>query len=226
MYVNLLNISPSLQIREITVAVGGGAIIFAVTTLLCIKFVTIMATSIVGSTMIMAAIDFFMHNSRTIHWVRSCYIGRIFSPIRTQFWLRCTFIVTMNDRHATPPPLISLITLQILDMKANPEPPPCWGGLLICIFPCVIIFSILVQCFLTAWRIDHKQQSRTRRRPMPNRANSRPRETREEARQRKYRYLYQVRTARGDIISQVSVDIHYELWLLFYCFIRQRTLLL
>lgn len=92
-------------------------------------------------------------------------------------------------------------------MKANPEPPPCWGGLLICIYPCVIIFSILVQCFLTAWRIDHKQRSRTRRRPMPHRANSRPRETREEARQRKYRYLYQVRTARGDIISQVS-DTH------------------
>lgn len=89
-------------------------------------------------------------------------------------------------------------------MKANPEPPPCWGGLLICIFPCLIIFSILVQCFLTAWRINHKQPPRARRRPQQHRSSSRPRETREEARQRKYRYLYQVRTARGDIISQVS----------------------
>lgn len=58
------------QLREIVVAVGGGAIVFAVTTLLCVKFVTIIASSIVGSTMIMSAIDFFMHGSDTIHWVR------------------------------------------------------------------------------------------------------------------------------------------------------------
>lgn len=89
-------------------------------------------------------------------------------------------------------------------MKAEPEPPPCWGGLLICIYPVVIIFSILVQCFITAWRVDHKHRSRSRRRHVQHRSTSRPRETREEARQRKYRYLYQVRTARGDIISQVS----------------------
>lgn len=92
---------------------------------------------------------------------------------------------------------------QIRNMEAGPDPPPCWGGLLICIYPVVIIFSILVQCFITAWRIDHKQRAHSRRRHNHHRASSRPRETREEARQRKYRYLYQVRTARGDIISQV-----------------------
>lgn len=91
-------------------------------------------------------------------------------------------------------------------MKANPDPPPCWGGLLICIYPGVIIFSILVQCFITAWRVDHKHRPRSRRRTVHHRASSRPRETREEARQRKYRYLYQVRTARGDIISQVWIN--------------------
>lgn len=55
--------------REVLVAVGGGAIIFTVLTLLCVKFVTIVATSIVGSVMIMAAIDFFMHGSETVAWV-------------------------------------------------------------------------------------------------------------------------------------------------------------
>lgn len=99
---------------------------------------------------------------------------------------------------------------QILQMKANPDPPPCWGGLLIFVFPVVIVFSMLVQCFITAWRIDHRQRAQSRRRHMHHRASSRPRETREEARQRKYRYLYQVRTARGDIISQVcQTKFHY-----------------
>lgn len=58
-------------IREIAVAVGGGAIIFAVMTLLCVKFITIVSSSIVGSTMMMAAVDFFMHGSGTLLWV--CY---------------------------------------------------------------------------------------------------------------------------------------------------------
>lgn len=70
------------QLREIGVAVGGGAIVFAVTTLLCVKFVTIIASSIVGSTMIMSAIDFFMHRSDTIQWV--CFPFR-FQLMRAQF---------------------------------------------------------------------------------------------------------------------------------------------
>lgn len=61
-----------------------------------------------------------------------------------------------------------------------------------------------MQCFVTAWKIDHRRQMmHRRRRHYKGRQGSRSRETREEARQRKYRYLYQVRTARGDIISQV-----------------------
>lgn len=70
------------QLREIGVAVGGGAIVFAVTTLLCVKFVTIIASSIVGSTMIMSAIDFFMHRSDTIQWV--CFPFQ-FQLMRAQF---------------------------------------------------------------------------------------------------------------------------------------------
>lgn len=35
--------------------------------------------------------------------------------------------------------------------------------------------------------------------------NNRLPETKEEARQRKYRYLYRVRTAHGDIISKVGL---------------------
>ena len=66
-----------------------------------------------------------------------------------------------------------------------------------------------MQCFVTAWRIDHRRQKRRRRRHYKSRSSSRSRETREEARQRKYRYLYQVRTARGDIISQVNSFVYF-----------------
>lgn len=87
-----------VQIREISVAIGGGAVIFAVTTLLCIKFVTIVATSIVGSTMIMAAIDFFMHNSQTVHWVRVKtmhfyeMLGNVFGIFDSFAWISEIFV--------------------------------------------------------------------------------------------------------------------------------------
>lgn len=94
--------------------------------------------------------------------------------------------------------------MQLFDIKLDPPPPPCWGGILLSSWPVLAMIGLLVQCFITAWRIDHRRSKHRRRRH--RRANSRPRETREEARQRKYRYLYQVRTARGDIISQNFVS--------------------
>lgn len=101
-------------------------------------------------------------------------------------------------------------------MKPNPAHPPCWGGILLCTWPVAALVSIIVQCFITAWRVDHLRRSRRRYHGQRTRSNSRPRETREEARQRKYRYLYQVRTARGDIISQVS---YYFSAFLYYRFV-------
>ncbi|XP_034119678.1 transmembrane protein 198 [Drosophila albomicans] len=173
--------------REIYVAVVGGAVICSVLTLCCVKYVTILTSSIVGTAMIIGAIDFFMHGLETINW--------------------------------------------ILNMKPHPSPPPCYGGLLITAWPVTIVISIMVQCFITAWRVDHRKRIYMRHHqphgahgphhhglthgqpPAPGnphvpmrRAQSRTRETREEARQRKFRYLYQVRTARGDIISQNFVS--------------------
>ncbi|ALC49948.1 CG14234 [Drosophila busckii] len=170
--------------REIYVAVVGGAVICSVLTLCCVKYVTILTSSIVGTAMIITAVDYFMHDLETINWV--------------------------------------------LSMKPHPLPPPCYGGLLITAWPVTIVISIMVQCFITAWRVDHRKdlymrhQQRHPHGPLPlphgqpqapgnphvpmRRAQSRNRETREEARQRKFRYLYQVRTARGDIISQNFVS--------------------
>ncbi|XP_063696266.1 transmembrane protein 198 isoform X2 [Culicoides brevitarsis] len=94
----------------------------------------------------------------------------------------------------------------LVNVKPELEYPKCWGGILLCSWPIAAILGILVQCFITAWRIDHKRHKRRRRRQRSRSSGHRPRETREEARQRKYRYLYQVRTARGDIISQNFVS--------------------
>lgn len=55
--------------REIVVAICGGAVIFAVLTLCCTKLVTIVTSSIVGATLIILAVDFFMHDLGTLKWV-------------------------------------------------------------------------------------------------------------------------------------------------------------
>lgn len=108
-----------------------------------------------------------------------------------------------------------ILLLQFLSIKAHPQPPPCWGGVLLCAWPLCMTLSTMVQFFITAWRVDHKRPRRRRPGAVAGnrtRANSRPRETREEARQKKYRYLYQVRTAHGDIISQVFLLTNHRYW--------------
>lgn len=55
--------------QEVLVAVSGGAIIFAIMALCFGKIVTILASSIFGSAMILCSIDFFMHGLETIEWV-------------------------------------------------------------------------------------------------------------------------------------------------------------
>uniref|UniRef100_A0A182YJE3 Transmembrane protein 198 n=1 Tax=Anopheles stephensi TaxID=30069 RepID=A0A182YJE3_ANOST len=149
--------------NELFVSVVGGAIICAIVTLFCPKFMSIIASSIIGSAMILCSIDFFMHGLKTLEW--------------------------------------------IFNMTPDPTPPPCWGGVILCCWPISSVLGVLVQSFVTAWKIDHRRQlHHRRRRHYKGRSGSRSRETREEARQRKYRYLYQVRTARGDIISQNFVS--------------------
>ncbi|XP_058831490.1 transmembrane protein 198-like [Topomyia yanbarensis] len=149
--------------NELFVSVVGGAIICAIISLFSPKLMSIIASSILGSAMILCSIDFFMHGLNTLDWISN--------------------------------------------IKPDPTPPPCWGGVILCCWPITSVLGVLVQSFVTAWKIDHRRQMmQRRRRHYKGRQGSRTRETREEARQRKYRYLYQVRTARGDIISQNFVS--------------------
>lgn len=132
------------------------------------------------------------------------------------------------------------LLLQIITIHPNPAPPPCWGGVIVFMWPVVIIVGVLVQSFITAWQVDHQKPhfhhqpliTAADRERMPrhmnmaahpsmhvgthcdpnalNRTrsgNNRQPETKEEARQKKYRYLYRVRTAHGDIISKVRTRV-------------------
>jgi len=63
-------------------------------------------------------------------------------------------------------------------------------------WPLTFILGIILQVWLTKDGIYHEEQFP----PIKRRRNKH--ETREERKQRKYRYLYQVRTCHGDVISQ------------------------
>jgi len=82
-------------------------------------------------------------------------------------------------------------------VRVRESPPICWfSWALTSAWPISFILGTTLQIWLTGSGIYHEEQfpplKHTRHKP----------ETREERKQRKYRYLYQVRTCHGDVISQ------------------------
>jgi len=78
------------------------------------------------------------------------------------------------------------------------EDNPCWfSWAILMIWPVLLILGITIQILVAGKGIYHEEQFPRVKRPRT--ANP---ETREERKQRKYRYLYQVRTCHGDVISQ------------------------
>jgi len=78
----------------------------------------------------------------------------------------------------------------------------CWfSWAILATWPAFTIIGLVTQCVVTGNGIYHEQQFSTRRVNAKQRSRK-PTETREERKQRKYRYLYQVRTCHGDVISQ------------------------
>ncbi|XP_054273146.1 transmembrane protein 198-like isoform X1 [Macrosteles quadrilineatus] len=85
---------------------------------------------------------------------------------------------------------------------------PCWfSWAVLGLWPSVVVFGLIVQFAITGRGIHHQQLLPVKH---PNRHGNVPRprtrEQRAELRQKKYRYLYQVRTAHGDVISQNYVQ--------------------
>eukprot|EP00088_Acartia_fossae_P020480 TRINITY_DN22064_c0_g1_i2.p1 TRINITY_DN22064_c0_g1~~TRINITY_DN22064_c0_g1_i2.p1 ORF type:complete len:329 (+),score=30.22 TRINITY_DN22064_c0_g1_i2:92-1078(+) len=81
--------------------------------------------------------------------------------------------------------------------------PKCWiSWIVFAIFPTFFILGFLIQCCCTG-RGRHHQESL----PQVKYTKTELNESKEERKQRKYRYLYQVRMCHGDVISQVNRPI-------------------
>ncbi|OWR41993.1 transmembrane protein 198 [Danaus plexippus] len=82
--------------------------------------------------------------------------------------------------------------------------PPCrLSWLSLAVWPAATLVGLVAQAVLTASAIHHTQSLRAQKRRLQGPPT---RDQRAEMKQRKYRYLYQVRTAHGDVISQSYVQ--------------------
>ncbi|RXG72176.1 Transmembrane protein [Armadillidium vulgare] len=92
-------------------------------------------------------------------------------------------------------------------MSAVSEP-PCWfSWLLVAVWPFMVIVGSITQWRISGKGIYHQQMVPSVKSRNVSLHRLRSREARAELRQKKYRYLYQVRTAHGDIISQVNMPV-------------------
>ncbi|CAG9768938.1 unnamed protein product [Ceutorhynchus assimilis] len=88
------------------------------------------------------------------------------------------------------------------------QPPPCWfSWMVLGSWPLLVLIGILVQSFITGRGQHHEDIAAGRKNPrVPTSMRAMTKMDRAEMRQKKYRYLYQVRSAHGDIISQNFVQ--------------------
>ncbi|CAH1175946.1 unnamed protein product [Phaedon cochleariae] len=86
-------------------------------------------------------------------------------------------------------------------------PPPCWfSWLVLGAWPAFLLAGMVVQFGATGRGIHHPDVKAGRKKVRGTSSRSITRVDRAEMRQKKYRYLYQVRTAHGDVISQNFVQ--------------------
>jgi len=84
---------------------------------------------------------------------------------------------------------------------------PCWfSWVVLGLWPLMVVVGVLVQSRVTGRGVHHKVIAPHHKGRTVNLQRLRTRQARAEVRQRNYRYLYQVRTAHGDIISQEFVN--------------------
>ncbi|KAJ8951875.1 hypothetical protein NQ318_019851, partial [Aromia moschata] len=87
------------------------------------------------------------------------------------------------------------------------QPPPCWfSWIVLGAWPSLVLAGLVVQYAITGRGIHHADVVAGRKKPRAPSARGVTRADRAEMRQKKYRYLYQVRTAHGDVISQNFVQ--------------------
>lgn len=146
-----------------------------------------MGTVLYGSTLILICLDYFIENFKLIHWFGDkLRDGQSYESIS----------VTSTTNLCT----ISWILLAI--------------------WPINCLIGLFTQCLITSIGINYSndynygivRSATTSRSSAQTTANRLKREEQKlEQRQKKYRYLYQVRTAHGDVISQVYQSELYNL---------------
>nr|CAD7258859.1 unnamed protein product [Timema shepardi] len=103
-----------------------------------------------------------------------------------------------------------LMVMWVWDRVAlHKSSPPCWfSWLILSVWPFMIFVGLITQWAITGRGIYHQEYTGvpSKKSRNMNIQRVRTREQRAELRQKKYRYLYQVRTAHGDVISQSYVQ--------------------
>ncbi|XP_044266783.1 transmembrane protein 198 [Tribolium madens] len=140
---------------------------------------------LLGMALIFAVLTLYFRKSLTIVCT-SIYGGAIFSTAIDYFVERLSMISWAWQRVSLKPV----------------EPPPCWfSWIVLAAWPSFFLTGLIVQCTVTGKGIHHEVAIRKKQRDPMLRG-----QTRAEMRQNKYRYLYQVRTAHGDVISRNFVQ--------------------
>ncbi|XP_013184955.1 transmembrane protein 198 [Amyelois transitella] len=146
---------------------------------------------LLGSGIFFAVINLYWKKVLTIFGT-SVYGGAVIATSLDYFFERMMMLKWLLDRARLEPAVA----------------PPCkFSWLTLAAWPAAAIVGLTAQCALTASGIYHEQSISAQKRRLKAQ-QSRPitREQRAEMKQRKYRYLYQVRTAHGDVISQSYVQ--------------------
>lgn len=151
---------------------------------------TIIASSLFGSALTLLCADYFVENFKVISW--------------------------FFDNLSNGDDWYGLLTNSQRGLYL------CVGSqIILALWPALTLFGIIVQCCITAKGVEYRSEygivstqpsivighcnadNFTTNKTSSNNRCKNPEEARLEQKHRKYRYLYQVRTAHGDVISQV-----------------------
>ncbi|XP_022914144.2 transmembrane protein 198 [Onthophagus taurus] len=144
---------------------------------------------LLSSALLFAILNLYFRKGLTILGT-SAYGGAILTASIDYFIERLAMVYWILDRISLKPVV----------------PPPCWfSWFVFAAWPSFVLAGLVIQCAITGRGTHHADMAAGRKKPRPN-GNGRTRIDRAEMRQKKYRYLYQVRTAHGDVISQNFVQ--------------------
>lgn len=146
---------------------------------------------LLGSALVVAIFNLYFRKGLTIIGC-SLYGGAILSTTTDYFLENLSMISWVWQR-------VSLRPVQS---------PPCWfSWIVLGSWPLFVVTGVIIQSCLTGRGRHHEDVTAGRKKPRaPTSMKGMTKMDRAELRQKKYRYLYQVRTAHGDVISQNFVQ--------------------